>query len=62
MNRAGGPEKNWGFCGSSCKLMQAPQTTPSIYHKMVWEYPPKQPTRCPYVFYNNPDPNQNTKP
>ena len=62
MNRAGGPEKNWGFCGSSCKLMQAPQTTPSIYHKMVWEYPPKQPTRCPDVFYNNPDPNQNTKP
>ena len=62
MNKVGGKEKNWGFCGSSCKLMQAPQTSPSIYHKMVWEYPFKQPTRCPDEYHNNPDPNQNSKP
>ena len=55
-------EKNWGFCDSSCKWMQHQNNMPSIYHKMVWQYPSQQPTNCPDVFYNNKDPDENTKP
>ena len=58
----GGKEQNWGFCGSSCKLMQTQDTSSSIYHKMVYQYPPERPTNCPDSFYNNPDPNLITKP
>ena len=36
----------WGFCGSSCKLMQVERTEPLIYHKMVWVFPFKHPSRC----------------
>ena len=57
-----GKDRNWGFCGSSCKLMQKQATMPSIYHKMVYEYPSKQGTNCPDIFYSNPDPERNTKP
>lgn len=57
-----GKDRNWGFCDSSCKLMQKQATMPSIYHKMVYEYPSKQGTNCPNIFYSNPDPEQNTKP
>ena len=56
-------EKNWGFCGSSCKLMlQKNNARPSIYHKMVWQYPFQQPTNCPDIYYNDKDPEKNTKP
>ena len=58
----GGKEQNWGFCGSSCKLMQTQDTTSSIYHKMVYQYPSNQPANCPDIFYSNPDPDWNTKP
>ena len=30
-------ENTWGFCDSSCKLMQVTDTKPSIFHRMVWE-------------------------
>ena len=40
-------EHEWGFCGSSCDLMSVSNTIPEIYHKMVWEYKPTLPFRCP---------------
>ena len=39
-------KNNWGFCGSSCELMEVKDTTPKIYHKLIWEYPPKHPSQC----------------
>ena len=36
----------WGFCGSSCELMQEEDSEPSIYHKMIWEFPFSRPTHC----------------
>ena len=42
----GNPENTWGFCGSSCKLMHVQDTTPLIYHRMVWKFPFKQSPRC----------------
>ena len=39
--------KSWGFCSSSCKLMNIGHTTdvsnllPQIYHKAIWQYPAK---------------------
>ena len=42
----GNPEDTWGFCDSSCKLMQVTDTKPKIYHRMVWEFPFKQSPRC----------------
>ena len=52
-------ENNWGFCGSSCKLMEAVRIKPAIYHKMTWEYPPKKPTQCPWLIL---DPNNHHTP
>ena len=42
----GDRENTWGFCDSSCKLMQVTNTHPLIYHKMVWEFPFKHTLRC----------------
>ena len=39
-------ENTWGFCDSSCKLMHVTDTKPKIFHRMVWEFPFKQPSRC----------------
>ena len=35
--------KEWGFCGSSCEFLNTKliDTQPDIYHKMIWEYPPR---------------------
>ena len=52
----------WGFCSSSCKLMQVQIKRPSTYHMMVWEYPFKLPPRCYDNVHDNPDPSKNTKP
>ena len=52
---------NWGFCGSSCKLMKV-KTTPSIYHKMIWEYPLKNPSSCRRFSKDNPDSNDHAMP
>jgi len=47
-----------GYDEKKCKkyLMQA------VYHKMVWQYPSQQPTNCPDIYYNDKDPEKNTKP
>ena len=42
--------------------MQDEDTAPDVYHKIIWEYPPKHPSRCPKVFHNNQDPNDDTMP
>ena len=44
-NRNTENHKNWGFCSSSCELMNDQDTKPDIYHKMIWEFPFKQPSR-----------------
>ena len=45
-DKIGDRENTWGFCDSSCKLMQVTDTEPKIYHKKVWEFPFKQTSRC----------------
>ena len=44
-NRNTANHKEWGFCSSSCELMNDEDTKPTIYHKMIWEFPFKQPSR-----------------
>lgn len=39
--------KIWGFCSSSCKLMNSKDTKPAIYHKMIWEFPGNRGCRVP---------------
>ena len=42
----------WGFCSSSCDLLNTYDNAPSVYHKMVWKYPPRRPCRCKRPFPN----------
>ena len=43
-------------------MQQKNNALPSIYHKMVWQYPSKLPRNCPDSHYNNKDPDKNVKP
>ena len=46
--------RSWGFCDSSCELINEPDPRPIVYHKMIWEYPGKRGSRCSHdaKYYN----------